>query len=450
MPRRNKLPLSGMRVIDLSTVFAVPYLGGLLTDLGAEVIKIEPPHRLDQTRSGGFGPYAENEPGEDPWNRGGVFQVVNRGKRSFVLNLATDEGRDVFRKLAAISDIIIDNFTPRVLPGWGLHYPELVKVKPDIIMLSNCGYGSTGPWSPYPSQGTTLEATMGITAYSGYPDDKPWKIGQSYPDFITCWTGLTAVMAAVYNRRKTGMGQWIDMGMYQIGVSLIPEPILQVQIDGKDWARIGNEDRIDVPSNLYAARGDDSWIAISVDDDDQWAGLAVAMGDPALASDDRFATAAARRDHRDELNELIAAWAGEQDARALMRNLQDAGIASGPVLNARDLLLDPHLKERGFYEMVDHWQPMGTRPIIGRPYKFKNTDLRIPKAAPQFGDDNSYVLRDILKFSEAEIASLYEAQIVTDEPINKVSAGPADLDVMVRNGTLVEVDPNYRERLGLR
>jgi len=438
-----------MRVLDLSTVFAVPYLGGLLTDLGAEVIKIEPPHRLDQTRSGGFGPYAENEPGDDPWNRGGVFQVVNRGKRSFVLNLATDEGREVFRKLAAVSDIIIDNFTPRVLPGWGLHYPEMVKVKPDIIMLSNCGYGSTGPWSPYPSQGTTLEATMGITAYSGYADDKPWKIGQSYPDFITCWTGMTAVLAAVYNRRKTGQGQWIDMGMYQVGVALIPEPILQVQIDGQDWQRIGNEDRVHVPSNLFAAKGDDSWIAISVDNDEEWARLAALMGESGLASDPRFATEAARREHRDEVNQLVAVWAREQDAVALMGTLQDSGIACGPVFNARDLFLDPHLKARGFYEMVEHWQPMGTRPVIGRPYRLRNAAMRIAKAAPRFGDDNSYVLRDILKLEETEIAKLYEAQIVTDEPINKVSAGPAALDVMVRNGTLVEVDPHYRERLGL-
>jgi len=254
----SRSPLAGLRVLDLSYVFAVPYMGGLLSDLGAEVIKVEAPHRLDQTRAT-FGPYLDNDPGDEPWNRTGTFHMLNRGKRSFVLDLGKPAGRELLKKLVAKSDMVLDNFTPRVMRGWDLHYEQLRKVNPALIMLSNTGYGSTGPWSAFPSQGTTLEATMGITHYSGYRNDKPWKVGQSYPDFLACWSGLFALLVALHHRRKTGEGQWIDLGMYQIGAALIPEPMLQLQADGSDWERIGNEHRTLAPYNLYPAGGDDAF-----------------------------------------------------------------------------------------------------------------------------------------------------------------------------------------------
>jgi len=155
-------------------------------------------------------------------------------------------------------------------------------------MLSNTGYGSTGPWSSFPSQGTTLEATMGITFYTGYRDDKPWKVGQSYPDFIACWAGLNALWAAIAHMRKTGQGQWIDVGMYQLGVALMPEPLLQKQLDGTEPVRMGNEHPEHVPSNLYRAQGEDQWLALTVRTDTQWAALTSLMQKPELASDPRF------------------------------------------------------------------------------------------------------------------------------------------------------------------
>lgn len=282
------LPLNGIRVLDLSYVFAVPYMAGLLSDLGAEVIKIEAPHKLDQTRGRAFGPYLDNDPAQDPWNRSGIFYVVNRGKRSLAMDLGQPQGQELFRELVAKSDIVLENFTPRVMRKWGLNYDELKKIKPSLIMLSNTGYGSTGPWSSFPSQGTTLEATMGITFYTGYRDDKPWKVGQSYPDFIACWAGLNALWAAIAHMRKTGQGQWIDVGMYQLGVALMPEPLLQKQLDGTEPVRMGNEHPEHVPSNLYRAQGEDQWLALTVRTDTQWAALTSLMQKPELASDPRF------------------------------------------------------------------------------------------------------------------------------------------------------------------
>src|SRR3974377_109431 len=135
--------------------------------------------------------------------------------------MGEEEGLAVFRKLVERSDIVLENYTPRIMPKWGLDYPELKRINPSIIMLSNTGYGSTGPWSAFPSQGTTLEATMGITFYTGYRGEKPSKVGQSYPDFLACWSGLCALFAALAHRRKSGEGQWIDLGMYQTGSALV-------------------------------------------------------------------------------------------------------------------------------------------------------------------------------------------------------------------------------------
>ena len=431
-------------MLDLSYVFAVPYMAGLLSDLGAEVIKIEAPHRLDQTRGRSFGPYLDNDPAQDPWNRSGIFYVLNRGKKSFVLDLGQPEGREVFLQLVSKSDIVLENYTPRVMRKWGLQYDELKKVRPSLIMLSNTGYGATGPWSAFPSQGTTLEATMGITFYTGYPDDKPWKVGQSYPDFIALWAGLTALYAAIEHRRKTGAGQWIDVGMYQLGAAMIPEPLLQKQLDGSDTTRIGNEHPEHVPSNLYRASGDDQWIALTVETDTQWATLAALMGQPELAEDARFASAAARRMHRDLVNELVSDWTARHPVRPLMELLQFRGIASGPVFNSRDLLVNEHLQQRDFYEKVTHPEPVGERRIIGRPYKLRFRDAHIKGPAPRFGDGNLHVLRDLLGLDEEKIAHLFETKVVSDVPTNPGLSGRMDTETMLKLRTLVAVDPDYK------
>jgi crotonobetainyl-CoA:carnitine CoA-transferase CaiB-like acyl-CoA transferase len=439
------LPLTGMRVLDLSYVFAVPYMAGLLSDLGAEVIKIEAPHKLDQTRGRAFGPYLDNDPAEDPWNRSGIFYVVNRGKRSLAMDLSQPQGQEIFRELVAKSDIVLENYTPRVMRKWGLHYDELKKIKPSLIMLSNTGYGSTGPWSSFPSQGTTLEATMGITFYTGYRDDKPWKVGQSYPDFIACWAGLNGLWAAIAHMRKTGEGQWIDVGMYQLGVALMPEPLLQKQLDGTEPIRMGNEHAEHVPSNLYQAQGDDQWIALTVQTDAQWAALATLMQQSALANDPKFMTASARRENREAINALVAAWCRTHSSQTLFELLQSHGIAAGSVLNSRDLLRDPHLKHRHFYETVLHPEPIGERPIIGRPYKLRFRDARIKKPGPRFAQDNDNILRDILGKSPAQIAALKASRVISDLPTNPGLSGTMNTEAMLQLKTLVAVDQHYRQ-----
>ncbi|HVZ43580.1 MAG TPA: CoA transferase [Ramlibacter sp.] len=444
-----RLPLEGLRVLDMATVIAVPYMAGLLSDLGAEVIKIESPLKLDPTRQGVLTTYLDNDTRVDAINRSGMFNVVNRGKRSMALDMGTDEGKQVFRELAAKADIIVNNFTPRVMANWGFGEDDLRKINPKLITLSNTGYGSTGPWRNFPSQGTTLEVTMGISAYTGYRGDKPWKVGQSYPDFLACWAGLAALFAALRHVRRTGQGQFIDLGMYQVGAALIPEAILQYQHDGTQPERIGNEDALHVPSNVYPCAGHDRWVAITVETDAQWRTLAGWMANDGVTADPALASEAARRTRREEVDSLVANWVREQDGFALMHRLQSAGIACGPVMNNRDILLDEHLRSRGFHERVELPQPMGVRPIMGRPWKLANRKVRIRHPAPRYGEDGPAILRDVLGMDEARIAALVAAKVVCTEPSVKKPFDAMGLAQLQRQKAIHEVDPDYKRKLNI-
>jgi crotonobetainyl-CoA:carnitine CoA-transferase CaiB-like acyl-CoA transferase len=446
---KPRLPLEGLRVLDMATVIAVPYMAGILSDLGAEVIKIESPLKLDPTRQGVLTTYLDNDTRVDGINRSGMFNVVNRGKLSMAIDMAKPEGKQVFRELVAQSDIVVNNFTPRVLSGWGLGDEELRAINPKLITLANTGYGGTGPWKNFPSQGTTLEVTMGIAAYSGYRGDKPWKVGQSYPDFLACWAGLAAVFAALRHVRLTGQGQSLDMGMYQIGAAMIPEALLQFQADGTQPQRIGNEHELHVPSNVYPSAGDDRWVALTVETDAQWQVLASMMSGDGVAVEASWAHAEVRRAAREQVDAAISRWVRNQDARALMHRLQAAGIACGPVFNNRDILLDEHLLARGFHERVQLPEPMGVRPIMSRPWKLAKRDVRIRKPAPRYGEDGRAILRDVLGMDDARIASLFEARVVCGEPsVNKPfdAMGLAELQ---RVKAIHEVDPDYKRKLGI-
>jgi crotonobetainyl-CoA:carnitine CoA-transferase CaiB-like acyl-CoA transferase len=426
-------------VIDLSTVFAVPYLGSLLSDLGAEVIKIEAPHRLDQIRSW-FGPFFDNDPGEDWWNRSATFQVVNRGKRSLGLDLSCAEGRQVLRELIAVSDVMIDNFTPRVLRGWDLTYARVRDCNPGLVMLSNTGYGSTGPWSEFRAQGTTLEATMGISGVTGYARGKPSRAGQSYPDFVACWTGLTMLMAALIHSQRTGQGQLIDLGMYQLGPVVIPEALLAFQAYGTEPSRRGPSDIDALVSGVFRAAGDDRWLAVTLRDRrDLELAAAVVPGIGPLADRDPWSdqdVCAA--------SEAIAAWALEREDLAAAAELQQAGVAAGAVLDASDLLADPQLLARGFYETVDLGEGVGERPLIGRPYRWLTDEacVAVGGPAPAFAVDNRYVLREVLGFDDERVAALYASGAVADAPTDAVRRAPQaglDLDALLATGVIKRI-----------
>ena len=446
-------PLDGIRVVDSTYVFALPYAGGLLADMGAEVIKVEGPGRPDITRTGGYsGAFPGGDQGEDWWNRPSTYNLIHRGKQSLTLDLTDPRGRDLFRQLVSVSDVVMENFTPRVMRGWELDYPNLRKVRPDVIMVSNTGYGhGDGPYSGYPAQATTQEATHGHCWITGYPGGPPAKAGASFVDFLSTWTALFAIGAALRYRKRTGQGQWVDMGMYQAGVMFASEYIMDAVANGRDGGRIGNRHPHRAPQGCYPAQGDDQWITLSVADDPQWRSLCGLMGREDLAQDPRFSSLRSRMDNHDQLDEYIGAWTAGFDKYELMHLLQAQGIASGPVLINRDVHFDPHYQSRGFLERVTYppERKLGTRPFIGRPYKLSRSALRVRGPAPAFGQHNEPLLRDLLGTDEAAYEALFQDAVIAATPLTGEAAPRMSPQEQLERGLLASWDPDYRDRLGI-
>ena len=450
---KSALPLQGIRVVDSSYVFALPYTGGLLADMGAEVIKIEGPSRSDITRTGGlYGTFPENEPGSQWWDRSSTYNLINRGKKSLTLDLTTDRGRELFRELVSISDVVLENYTPRVMRGFSLDYQELKKVRPDIIMASNTGYGhGDGPYSGYPAQATTQEGTHGLCWVTGYVDGPPSKAGASFVDFISTWSAVFAIGAALRHRSLTGEGQWIDMSMYQGGATCISEYLMDWMSNGRLGERIGNRHPYRAPQGVYPAKGDDQWVAIAVADDAQWATLCRLMEQPELATDPRFQTLTARQGHHDDLDAILSQWTCQQDGYDVMKKLQGVGIAASPVFNGRDLHLDAHFRTRGFLEKVEfpHDRRIGTRHLMGAPYKFSATPLSIKGPAPAFGQDNHWALSELLGAGDLEIVSLEEQGAITSAPQSGEASPTMPMDELVARGRMSSWDPDYKDKLGI-
>jgi crotonobetainyl-CoA:carnitine CoA-transferase CaiB-like acyl-CoA transferase len=395
--------------------------------------------------------FPEGEHGEDWWNRPSTYNLLHRGKRSLILDLTDERGRDMFRQLVTVSDVVMENFTPRVMRGWGMDYPNLRKIKPDIVMVSNTGYGhGDGPYSGFPAQATTQEATHGHCWFTGYPGEAPSKAGMSFVDFLSTWTALFGIAAALRYRNRTGLGQWVDIGMYQAGVMFASEQILDGVVNGREGGRTGNRHPYRAPQGCYPAHGEDRWIALSVGSDEQWQALCRLMGREDLAGDARFTDLLSRQRHHDQLDRAVGAWTAGFDRYDLMHRLQAEGIPAGPVLNGKDMHFDPHYQSRGFLERVDYppERGMGTRMFIGRPYKFSRSPVRIQGPAPTFGQDNQATLQDLLGVDEAAYRALVQAAVVVDVPLRGDPANKVPPEQAVEKGLLAGWDPEYRQRLG--
>ena len=453
MTDMTELPLKGIRVIDSTYVLAGPYAGGILTDLGAEVIKIEGPGRPDSTRGGtGNRVMPDNVMGADPWNRPSTYNMVNRGKKSLVVDLTRKEGRDVLIDLIKVSDVFVENFTPRVMRGWGLDYPNMKAINPNIVLVSNTGYGRGGPFSSYPAQATTQEATHGLAAVTGYIDGEPSRAGQSYVDFLATWSVLTCSMLGLRYRNRFGRGMWADIGMYQLGCYNVSDYVLDWIANRTPAKRIGNRHRHFAPQGCYRCAGDDAWCTLSVRDDTDWAALCGVIGRTELARDERYATEPARRANHDDIDGIISQWTRNLSKLEVMERLQAAGVPAGAVLDGRDLHFDPHLKARGFLEMLSfpEERDMGARrPIIGRPWRFSKLPLFVRAPAPKFGQHNREVIREILGYDESRYQALEAAGVIAQKPTQVRLTPDLSLDERVRLGRLAYWDSDYKERLGI-
>ena len=445
------LPLAGVRIIDISNVFSLPYAAGPLADLGAEVIKIEGPGRLDVSRGGAFsGVYPDNIPGEDAWNRTSTFNLLNRGKKSLAIDLRRPEGREVLKDLIRVSDVLTENFTPRVMRGWELDYPHASKLNPKLIMVSCSGYGPHGPYAQYPAQATTQEATHGLAHVTGYRGDVPSKAGQSFVDFLATWALVMGTTLALRYRRRFGKGLWVDVAMYQLGCTMVADRILDWEANKRLGERIGNRHPWLAPQGCYRCAGDDEWCVVSVHDDAEWVALCRVIGRPELTQDARFVSNDARMQNHDEIDPIIAAWTAGHSKMDAMERLQAAGVRAGAVFNARDMHLDPHAKARGLLETVQFppERGIGKRTIIGRPWKLSRTPLTVRGPAPKLGQHNREVLQGILGYDDARYAEMEQSGVIGTHPTAPRPILRMSMDERVHQGRLASWDPDYKERLG--
>ena len=447
------LPLAGIRVLDLAQVYAGPTCSRILSDLGAEVIKIEGLRRMDITRNFGV---SDNRPEGDFWNRAGYVLYRNGGKKSLTLDFGEDgEGVAIFKRLVPHADVVVESFTPHVMAKFGADYESLRQIKPDIIMISLSGYGQTGPWRDYGAYGMGLEPASGISSFTGYRNGPPLRTGISFTDPYSGVVGAGAVLAALAYRRRTGKGQYIDLSEQEAAVPVAGYALMDYAMNGRLPARMGNRSRWFAPQGCYRCRGDDNWLVLTVRNDAEWEAFCRATGRPEWASDPRFADVLGRFQDHDALDDLITSWTREQDHIEAMHLLQEAGVIAAAVLNPKQVLLDPHLKERGFFQIVDT-QNHGRRPAprqLGARFSAFETDSARP--APKLGEHNREVLQGLLGMSDAEIAELEEKQVIGETPL---TAAPLEVMRMVvqwpnttylNMGALAGLNADYKQQLGI-
>jgi len=436
--------LEGIRIIDLTMVFAGPTSSRLLAVLGAEVIKIESAVRSDVFTRANV--YPENEPGEEPWNQGSFFHTINAGKYGVSLNLGSEKGREIFKSLVKISDAVVENFSPRVMENWDLGYEELKKIKPDLIMVSMSGLGHYGPLRDFYMYVPGMEGMSGLTYLTGYPDEPPLLSGHAYGDWVLGATGAAALLVALYSRQRLGVGQYIDVAGREAVACHIGEIIMDYTLNGREGSRVGNQHSSAAPHGCYRCKGNDQWINIVVENDEQWRGFCRAIGGPAWTKEERFNDALSRWRHREELDRLVEAWTNQHDHYEAMEILQKAGVPSGAVLSMREMHLDPHYVDRDFFEVIDHGKGIGKRPIPKpMPAKFSDVEEFVLRRAPRFGQDNEYVFCDLLGMSKDEVRTLEEEKVIGGLP--KFPPGrPTRID-LVEKGGAGWVDHDYLSEL---
>jgi benzylsuccinate CoA-transferase BbsF subunit len=397
----NSAFLKGVRVVAMTQVWAGGWMGGILSDMGAEVIKIESNKKIDILR--------RTIETEGDLNRGPNFNGYNRGTKSCNLNLKKPEGVELFKKLVKISDVVVENLAPKGMPGFGLDYNVLKEVKPDIIMVSVPGFGSTGPDKNYISYAATVQSIGGLEASFGYPGGEPSTPSIFMADPVGGMYGVLAVCSAVYYHHKTGKGQHVELAQSEAIMSLLPEVVMEYEMTGRIRPRMGNRDEIMAPHGCYPCNGKDKWVAIAVANDEEWQALCRVMGNPEWCKDEKFVDQFSRWQNQDELNKLIAGWTKDFTHYEVMHKLQKAGVAAGASLSTEEMNHDPHVKDRGALIELNS-RKVGNTLTWRSPWKSALTASN--SASPYFGEYNDYVFRTLLCLSDGEIAKLISEEVI--------------------------------------
>ncbi|MCL6499614.1 MAG: CoA transferase [Firmicutes bacterium] len=399
---RSRAPLSGIRVLELGSFIAGPYCGQLLADYGAEVIKVEPPREGDAMRRWGVALYQ----GRSLW-----WPVIARGKKSVTVDLRRPEGQELVRRLADRCDVLVENFRPGTLEGWGLGPDVLLERNPALVYVRISAFGQTGPYRDRPGFGAVAEAMGGLRYLVGYPDRPPPRFGISIGDTLAGMFGALGALLALREREvRVGRGQVVDVAITDAVLAVLESVIAECSVTGAVRERSGTVLPGVAPSNLYET-ADGRWVVVAANADGVFRRLCDAMGRPEWKTDPRYATHEARGAHQAELDQAIAQWVRSLPAEELLGVLDRHGVPCGPVYNAAEVLTDPHYRARGSLVEVDN-RGVGRVTMQGPVPRLAGTPLSVPGPAPELGEHTDQVLQDLLGLSAEEVARLREAGVV--------------------------------------
>lgn len=406
----TKQVFEGIKVCDFSWVGVGPQVGRELALHGATVVRVESHRRPDTLRV--MPPFKDFEPGI---NRSGFGCAFNTQKLGMSLDYSTPRGQEVARRLIGWADVVTDSMTPGSLARWGLDYHSVVKFKPDVIYCSTCQMGQEGPYSDFGGYGAFGAAYAGFSHILGYPDRTPLTLYNNYSDFVAPWYLTIALIGALLHRRKTGRGMFLDQSQIEAGVTMLSPMMLDFTVNGHVAGRVGNHDAGVCPHSAYPCRGDDRWMVIAARTEDDWRELCRVIGEPNWTREPRFATQAARKENEEELDRLVGVWTVGRTPEEATAALQSAGVPAAPMLTSgKGIVNDRQAVHREAFRWLEHTE-IGSMLYTTPSYRLSATPARVSKAAPCLGEDNEYVYKEILGYSDDEIAELLVEGVITTE-----------------------------------
>ncbi len=438
--------LADLKVVELTFAWAGPFIGRVLSDHGAQVVKIESRRYPDTARGADLVDLSFGE--NDRWmDRSLAYIIANPAKYHVGMDLTDPAGKEVLLDLVRWADVVIENFTPRVLPNLGLGWDLFQSVNPSVVMISASGFGQQGPYRDYGAWGWGLECQSGITHATGYlGDPDPLLFIPTVPDPLSAAVGVAATLAALEERRRTGKGQWIDLSQYECATFATLIDILRGGETGTDRPRSGNRHAWMAPQGVYPCEGSDAWVAVAVETDEQWLRLCEVIGRPDLAAQERLHTHTTRHAEHDRIDEAISAWSRERPKHEAMRLLQQGGVPAGAVQNAKDLHHDPQVEALEYFRAA--WgSEVGLRIWPGTWYGMQATPGDVRRGTSTFGEDNERVLRDLLGYDPERVKALLSSEVFSDvaDGLQKPATPGVPVATLLERGAVLSYDQDYRQ-----
>lgn len=405
--------MEGVKVAEFAYAGVGPQTARELAEHGATVVRIESHRAPDPLRM--MSPFRDFVP---ELNRSAFGTCYNTQKYSISIDLNIAKGMEIARKVVMWSDVVLDGMTPGTMKKWGLDYEGVRNMRPDIIYVSTCQLGQTGPDAAFSGWGYLLMAMAGFTNVTGWPDRTPLNVIASYTDYIAPWYLVTTLIAALDYRRRTGEGMVINQSQLESSLQFFSPALLDYNVNGRIMGRSGNRHPCAAPHGAFPCRTiepwGERWVAIAVFSDEEWQALCKVVGEPDWTKEPKFATLRGRKENEDELERLVAEWTEGYTAEQIMAMMQDAGVSAGVVETPEDLFNDPQVKHREHFRLLEH-KVIGWHSYNAPAYKLSKTPCDISKPGPCLGEDNEFVFKEIVGLTDDEIANLLIEGVITTE-----------------------------------